>query len=168
MSHTQLEALVRLLTDGEVEFVVVGRLAAVVHGSAHVTYDVDVCYNRSPDNLERLSHTLAQIRPVLRGAPPVLPFRLDLPTLKAGLNFTPATELGALDLLGEVSGLGGFREALAASDAVELFDRTVRVLSLPALIAAKKAAGRGKDLLIVPELEALLALRPQPERPDEG
>ena len=54
MTATQFEALVGLLAEADVEFVLVGGLAAVIHGSAHVTYDLDVCYGRSPANIERL------------------------------------------------------------------------------------------------------------------
>ena len=164
MTATQLEALVELLAAADVEFVVVGGLAAVVHGSAYVTNDVDVCYGRSTANVTRLCTALSRVHPTLRGAPKDLPFRLDPPTVTAGLNFTLDTDLGALDLLGEVLGLGGYAAVANHSEAVELFGRSVRVLRLEALIRAKRAAGRKKDLLLLPELEALLELRkPPPE-----
>lgn len=159
MTATQLEALVGLLADGDVEFVVVGGLAAVVHGSAYVTHDVDVCYGRSATNVERLCEALGPVHPTLRGAPKGLPFRLDPPTVAAGLNFTLDTDLGALDILGEVQGLGAYPGVAEHSETVDLFGRSVRVLTLEALIRAKRAAGRRKDLLLIPELEALLELR---------
>jgi predicted nucleotidyltransferase len=162
LTATQLEALVELLASADVEFVVVGGLAAVVHGSAYVTNDVDVCYGRSAANVERLCRVLSRVHPTLRGAPKDLPFRLDPPTVAAGLNFTLDTDLGALDLLGEMQGLGGYAEAAEHSEVVELFGRSVRVLTLEALIRAKRAAGRRKDLLLLPELEALLELRKSP------
>jgi predicted nucleotidyltransferase len=162
VTATQLEALVGLLADGDVEFVVVGGLAAVVHGSAYVTHDVDVCYGRSATNVERLCGALAPVHPTLRGAPRGLPFRLDPPTVAAGLNFTLDTDLGALDILGEVQGLGAYTEVAEHSETVDLFGRSVRVLTLEALIRAKRAAGRRKDLLLIPELEALLELRKPP------
>jgi len=159
VTATQLEALVGLLADGDVEFVVVGGLAAVVHGSAYVTHDVDVCYGRSATNVERLCEALGPVHPTLRGAPKGLPFRLDPPTVAAGLNFTLDTDLGALDILGEVQGLGAYPGVAEHSETVDLFGRSVRVLTLEALIRAKRAAGRRKDLLLIPELEALLELR---------
>lgn len=162
MTATQLEALVRLLADGDVDFVVVGGLAAVVHGSAYVTHDVDVCYGRSATNVDRLCGALARAHPTLRGAPQGLPFRLDPPTVAAGLNFTLDTDLGALDILGEVQGLGAYPQVAEHSETVDLFGRSVRVLTLEALIRAKRAAGRRKDLLLIPELEALLELRKPP------
>ena len=102
MTATRFEELVHLLFAQDVEFVLVGGLAAVIHGSAYVTYDVDVSYGRSGTNIERLCTALAPVHPTLRGAPPGLPFRLDPPTVAAGLNFTLDTDLGALDLLGEM------------------------------------------------------------------
>jgi predicted nucleotidyltransferase len=162
VSATQFEALVPLLAEAEVEFVLIGGLAAVVHGSAYVTYDLDVCYGRSADNVERLCRALAAVHPTLRGAPKDLPFRLDTATVSAGLNFTLETDLGALDLLGEVQPLGGYTELASQSDETELFGRRIKVLTLEALIRTKRAAGRRKDLLVIPELEALLELRKRP------
>ncbi|MEK7785119.1 MAG: hypothetical protein AAB658_06795 [Chloroflexota bacterium] len=77
----------------------------------------------------------------------------------AGLNFTLDTDLGALDLLGEASPFGEFLQVIQHAEEAELFGYRVRVLSLEALIDAKRAAGRQKDLLVIPELEALLELR---------
>ena len=162
MSATNFQRLMALLTEAEVEFIVIGGLAATVHGSAHVTYDVDVCYERSPENVERLCRALAAVHPQLRGAPGDIPFRFDPPTVLAGLNFTLDTHLGALDLLGEVAPLGEFLQAAAQSEIAELFGFRVRVLSLEALIRAKRTANRTKDLLVIPELEALLELRKRP------
>ena len=162
MTTTNFRQLVSLLTEAKVEFVVIGGLAATVHGSAHVTYDVDVCYDRSPDNVERLCRALADIHPKLRGAPKDIPFQFDPRTVSAGLNFTLDTDLGALDLLGEVSPLGEFPQVASQSEFAELFGLRVRILSLEALIQAKRTAGRTKDLLVIPELEALLELRKRP------
>jgi hypothetical protein len=75
MSATNFQRLLALLAEAEVEFVVIGGLAATVHGSAHVTYDVDVCYERSLANVERLCRALASVHPHLRGAPPDIPFQ---------------------------------------------------------------------------------------------
>ena len=69
-------------------------------GSVRITLDLDICYSRATESLERLTLALAPLKPRLRGTPP------DLPTLRAGLNFTLNTDLGPIDLLGEVSGIG--------------------------------------------------------------
>ena len=151
--------IIRLLLDNKVEFVVIGGLAMSLHGSAYVTMDLDLCYRRTPGNLAALAAALAPIHPYLRGVPPGLPFRLDVPTLQAGLNFTLTTDHGDLDLLGEVSGVGSFDAVLAQSDDQSAFGMTFRVLSLDGLIAAKRAAGRVKDRNHLLELEALKKLR---------
>ncbi|HZY83627.1 MAG TPA: hypothetical protein VFE78_02240 [Gemmataceae bacterium] len=151
--------IVHRLLDQHVEFVVVGGLAMAAHGSTYLTKDLDVCYNRASANLAALVAALVQLHPYLRGAPPGLPFRLDVPTLQAGLNFTFSTDLGDLDLLGEVSGLGDYSKVFAQSQESAMFGMQVRVLSLDGLIAAKKAAGRNKDRNHLLELEELKKLR---------
>jgi hypothetical protein len=152
-------ALVTLLAREPVEFVLIGGLAMKLHGSVHVTEDLDVCYGRSPANISALATALASIHPYLRGAPPGLPFRFDAATIQAGLNFTLRTDLGDVDFLGEVSGVGKYEQALARSDDMELYGLKIRVLSLDGLIAAKKAAGRVKDRNHLLELEELKKLR---------
>jgi predicted nucleotidyltransferase len=153
------QAIVRRLQDQGVQFVVIGGLAMIAHGSAYLTKDLDLCYERSPANLAALVAALDPLHPYLRGVPPGLPFRLDVPTLQAGLNFTLTTDCGDLDLLGEVSGLGAYLRVLAQSVERKMFDMTVRILSLDGLIAAKKAAGRGKDKQHLLELEELKKMR---------
>ena len=154
-----LGRLLKRLSEGGVEFILVGGLAATAHGSAHITFDLDVVYRRTPDNIERLAATVAPIHPYLRGAPEGLPFVFDAPTIKRGLNFTLQTELGDLDLLGEIAGGGTFDELLADTVVVHVFDHDIRCVTLPRLIALKRAAGRRKDLNILAELEALLEER---------
>jgi hypothetical protein len=139
------EALVRRFADHHVEFVLIGGLAMVAHGSSAVTKDLDLCYSRTPANMIALADALAPIHPYHRGVPPGLPFRFDVPTMQAGLNFTLITDDGDVDLLGEVSGVGTYQEALVQSEERDLYGLTVRILSLDGLIAAKKAAGRAKD-----------------------
>jgi hypothetical protein len=150
------EALLRVLVSGKVEFILVGGFAARVHGSARLTQDIDIVYNRAPDNLARIESALAPLSPYLRGAPPGLPFRLDAPTLKAGLNFTLTTALGDLDLLGEITGGGMYHDLVVHAKSVELFAMACLCLDLPTLIATKRAAGRPKDLEVIAELEVLL------------
>ena len=153
---TDFPRLIGALSDAGVEFIIVGGLAATVHGSARLTQDVDVVYRRTDENIRRLAEALANLEPYLRGAPPGLPFDWSAATIRRGLNFTLVTKAGDIDLLGEIVG-GGTYDHLATSCAtIELFGRTCRCLDLPALIRAKRAAGRPKDLEAVAELEALL------------
>jgi len=99
-----LLACVRVLSAARVDYIIVGGVAAGIHGALRTTLDLDVVYSRNPDNVDRLVTALAPYDPSLRGAPPGLPFRLDPETVRRGLNFTLTTTLGDLDLLGEVTG----------------------------------------------------------------
>ena len=150
------ERLLGTLSDAGVEYILVGGFAATLHGSARVTFDLDVVYARRTENIARLAAALAPLEPYLRGAPPGLPFRWDAETIRRGLNFTLTTNLGPLDVFGEISGGGTYESLSADAETLLLFGREVRVLSLVRLIAAKRAAGRPKDLEVIAELEALL------------
>lgn len=151
-----LRQLLATLTEAGVDFILVGGLAATAHGAARVTYDVDVVYARDSANLERLVEALEAHHPYLRGAPPGLPFRWDRAMLEQGLNFTLTTDLGALDLLGEIAGGGGYRELLPDTLEIELFGFHCRCLTLRRLIEVKRAAGRPKDFEAIAELEEIL------------
>jgi hypothetical protein len=151
--------IVALLADAGVEVVLIGGLAAQAHGSARLTQDVDLVYRRTPENIARLAQTLTPHAPYLRGAPPGLPFRFDAATIQRGLNFTLTTRLGDVDLLGEIVGGGSYEQLTPHCTPLKVFGRQVLVLDLPALIRAKRAAGRPKDLEAIAELEALLAER---------
>ena len=155
----QAERLLTALCQANVAFVVIGGMAAVAQGSAYVTADLDICYQRQSNNYQRLSQALQPFQPRLRGAPAALPFVLDAQTLRGGLNFTLTTEGGDLDLRGEVTGLGDYEAVKAHAEAVELYGYRVWVLTLRGLIIPKQAAGRPKDLRLLPELQALQALR---------
>ncbi len=101
---TDFAGILRVLLQNKVEFILVGGVAAVAHGSARATFDVDVVYARSRDNMARLAEAISPLEPCLRGAPPGLPFQWDVETIAHGLNFTLTTRLGDLDLLGEIVG----------------------------------------------------------------
>lgn len=152
---TDFPSALSALAEAGVEFIVVGGLAAVIHGSARLTHDLDLVYARTPENLERLAKLLAAHGAYLRGAPPGLPFSMDSETLRKGLNFTLTTDLGPIDLLGEMLGAGTYEEIVASAVEATLFGRTCRVVDLETLIRAKRAAGRPKDLEVLAELQAL-------------
>lgn len=147
------------LVHNRVEFVVIGGLAMIAHGITYITKDLDICYSRAETNITAIAAAFAPLRPYLRGVPPGLPFQFDAPTIRAGLNFTLTTTLGDVDLLGEVSGVGRYEQALVLSEEKVMGGQRVRVLSIDGLIAAKKAAGRTKDKLHLLELEELRKLR---------
>lgn len=152
---TDFQALIEALCEGEVEFILIGGLAAVAHGSARLTQDIDIVYSRSPENLKALATALANHQPYLRGAPPGLPFVWGQKTLAQGLNFTLTTRLGDIDLFGEITGGGGYSDLRPHTIELDLFGRKVLCLDLEKLIQVKRAAGRPRDLEAIAELEAL-------------
>jgi hypothetical protein len=146
------------LAKHRVRFVVIGGLGGRLRGSTTVTNDVDICYSRDKENLERMARALRELHATLRGAPKDVPFVLDAGTLRMGDSFTVDTDAGKLDILGHPSGIpGGYEELQRTADEMSLgFGLTVRVASIDDLILMKRAAGRAKDLI---EVEVLGALR---------
>lgn len=150
--------MVRRLTEAHVRFVVIGGLAATAHGSPRITDDVDICYDPAADNREKLAQTLAGWAAYLRGVEPGLPFIMDAQMLRTTPVMTLVTNQGNIDVMDRVAGVGEYDDVLRESQEVAAAGVTFRVLSLPALIRAKRAAGRKKDRDQLPELEALLEL----------
>jgi hypothetical protein len=95
----QIETILKLLKNADVEFIVIGGVAMVAHGSAHVTFDIDICYRRTKENITKVCEVLAPFQVKLRGAPSELPlpFRFDVETVRRGLNFTLDSDLGDID-----------------------------------------------------------------------
>lgn len=151
----KIELAIETLVKNKVEFVIVGDIAITAHGSAYITKDLDFCYSRNKANLKNIVSALAPFKPRPRGFPENLPYIFDETTLRNATNFTFETEIGDVDLLGEVAGIGVFSEVKEFSTLMELFGFEARVLSIEGLILAKRAAGRPKDLLVLPELEAM-------------
>jgi hypothetical protein len=151
----QPEAVIRLLGRHDVQYVLIGGLAAVTHGSGMVTQDIDICYARNAANLERLADTLREVHADLRGTEPGLPFRLDAKTLARGDSFTFTTDLGPIDVLGTPAGTSGYEDLARTAEPFQLFGFRVLVADIDDLIRMKRAAGRAKDLLAVEELGAL-------------
>ena len=153
---TDFRALLHALTDSGVEFIVVGGVAATAHGVARLTLDLDIVYQRGPENIARMVSAISPLQPYLRGAPPGLPFQWDELTIKRGLNFTLTTNLGQLDLLGEITGGGNYEALLPYAEDLEIFGVICRCLGIEKLIEVKNAAGRPKDFEPMAELKALL------------
>ena len=150
-----LERLLEVFDTAGVECIIIGGIAARAHGSARITQDVDIVYARTADNIRRMVGALAPFSPYLRGAPPGLPFEWSEATVKAGLNFPLTTTIGAIDILGEVTGGGRYEDLLSHSILLEVFGHSTRVVTLPWLIHLKRSAGRPRDLEVIAELEAL-------------
>ena len=154
---TNLGKQLALLAGGGVRFIVIGGIAAAAHGSVRATLDLDVVYERTPENIARLAGVLAPHAPYLRGAPPGLPFAFDAATIAHGLNFTLTTTMGDFDFLGEVVGGGTYDELLTHTIEIAAFGVRCRYVDLDTLVKLKRAAGRPKDLEAIAELELLRA-----------
>jgi len=151
----QLNRLIERLCDAGVDFVIVGGFAGVLHGSSLVTRDLDVCAVLSAENIAKLRAALGDLHPIHRLTPQRLSF-MDIP--EPGLdmkNLYLETQLGPVDFLGSILGIGDFERVRAASIEIELFGRPCRVISLQDLIRAKEALGRDKDLLAAQQLRAI-------------
>lgn len=157
--------LLRALVDHEVRFVLIGGLAATLHGSPSITRDLDICYARDQANLDRLVEVLRKLGAKLRGVPADLPFILDARSLLFGDSFTFVTSGGPFDCLGTPAGTRGFDDLNANAIELNLEGLKIRVVSLNDLIRMKRSAGRPKDLI---ELEVLGALREELEKRSGG
>lgn len=154
-NHLKLKELLALLVEHKVRFSVIGGVALIARGVQRATEDLDIAYARDRENLRHLAEALSPIHPRLRGVSADLPFALDEASLRNGLNFTLDTDLGPLDLMGEVAGLGSFEHVDEASSELEIGDIRLLVLTLDGLEKAKRAAGRPKDLLDLGFIKAL-------------
>jgi hypothetical protein len=155
-----LQAILAAREVAGVRYVLIGGLAMVAHGSAHVTQDVDMTYSRDPENLALLAKALAPLKPQLRDAPPGLPFMFGPRTLRNTVNLTLETALGEMDTLGEVPGVASFDELWDRSRVVALYGYPVHIGSLADLITMKRVSDRPKDRLHLMELEALIRINP--------
>jgi predicted nucleotidyltransferase len=150
--------LLRRLVDGGVDFVVVGGVAAVAHGSAAFTQDLDITYAPDDENLNRLGRVLVELDARLRGVTDDVPFIPDGRTLRRTRLLTLESPEGLIDLLAQPDGSPTYARLRERADLYEIAGVEVRVASLDDLIAMKKAAGRPKDLIAIEELEAIKRL----------
>jgi predicted nucleotidyltransferase len=151
-------AILEALSGANVRYVLIGGLAMIAHGSAHVTSDIDVGYARDRANIGSAVRALQGLHPRLRGFPEDLPFVWDEQTLRSASNVTLATDAADLDMLGDIPGVDDFEGLWARSKEVELYGLKVRVASVDDLIAMKRAANRPKDQSHLLELYALKKL----------
>ncbi len=151
----ELSRITQRLAEFQVDFVIAGGMGILMHGSALMTRDVDVACRMEPDNLLKVFLAFETLHPAHRMTPQKLPFTREQAE-KGGLrNLYLSTDWGQLDCLGDIKGIGGYAECRARSESVDLEGVSVRVLSLDALITAKRAMGRPRDLHAVLELEAI-------------
>lgn len=159
------EHLLTRLIEHEVEFVLVGGFAATAYGSTLLTQDVDICMRFSPDNLMRLQEALADLHPVHRMTPQRLPRRFTTETCVGLKDLYLDTDLGQLDCLGLIQGVGDFEDVKKHTIEVSLAAGVCRVLSLDALIRSREAMGRPRDRESLLQLRAIRQRLKQREPP---
>lgn len=149
--------LLKRLAEHQVECVIIGGMAGVLHGSPIVTEDVDVCAPLDRENLARILNALSGLHPRFRMNPQRPPLPDDPERLRGCKNLYLLTDLGQLDILSETSGIGDYGEVARHAMVIEVGGTPYRVLDLESLIQAKRAMGRAKDLRAAAELEAIRA-----------
>ncbi len=159
---TEINRLLQKLCDAEIDFVIVGGFAAMLHGSSMLTRDLDVCAVLTDTSITRLRETFRDLNPIHRQTPQRLSF---LDTLDPGVplkNVYLQTDLGPLDVMSSITGIGDFESVRKHAVPFDLFGRRVHVMSVEDLIKAKEALGRHKDLLVAQELRAIVAKNEKP------
>lgn len=147
--------LLKVLIDAEIDFVLVGGFASVVYGSSFVTRDLDICALVTPEQIEKLRQCLKDFHPKHRMTPKKLSF-LEFPAETKGVNnIYLETDLGVLDIISQVTGVGAYPEIKAKAVEIALYGKKCKIIALDDLITSKKAMGRDKDLAVVKELEAV-------------
>ena len=148
-----LNYILKSLLDNEVEFILIGGFASVIHGSNHVTQDLDICAVISNDQIEKIRKSLRELSPVHRM------------NLKANVSFNDRplpdenvqniylqTDAGVLDILSSVIGVGDFNELKKNAIQVPLFGKKCLVISIDDLIKCKQSMTRPKDKIVLEEL----------------
>jgi hypothetical protein len=147
--------LLTYLAKAEVNFVIIGGFASVVHGCTNVTQDIDLCCDFSPANLMRLQEALASLNPVHRMTTKKIKLELTEENCKSLKNLYLDTDLGQLDCLGYVKGVGGYGQAIKVSEKIEIDGKVFNILNIEALIESKQAMNRPHDQQTIIELKAL-------------
>ena len=159
-----LTEILHRLSACRVDFVIVGGFAAVAHGSATVTQDIDICCDFSEPNLKKLYKAVQDLHPIHRLSPHKPPLQITPAFCKGLKNLYLDTDMGVLDCLSSIRGLGHYENVKKHSVVIKgMEDLKFRVLSLDSLIRAKKAMDRPKDAETVIQLQAI-----QDRRKEEG
>lgn len=147
--------ILRRLSEHDVEFAIIGGLAGVAHGSSLVTEDLDVCAPLTRENLSRILAALGSLNPRWRMLPNRPPLPPDASKLDGYKNLYILSDWGQVDFLSDIAGIGGYDQVARRCVTLDIAGRPCRVLSLDALIEAKRAMGRPKDIQAAIELEAI-------------
>jgi hypothetical protein len=146
------KALLVRLQQHQVDFLIIGGVCGVLHG---VTLVTKICCRFTPQNLRRIEAALKDLHPIHRLTANKLPFELTDDLCARLKNIYLQTDLGKLDCLSEIAGVGDYEQALKRSEVVRMPYGQFRILDIDALIDAKEAAGREQDLLAVKQLRAI-------------
>lgn len=158
MASPNLESLLATLASSDVEFIVVGMLAAVAQGAPVTTHDLDIVHRRTPENVARLVDILVnRLDARYRGRQDVL--RPTAEILAGTGHSLLQTNAGPLDVLGAIEGGRDYDALLPNSQHVEISGHTVHVLDLATLIELKRGSTRLKDQMVLPVLEETLRQR---------
>ncbi len=158
MSGDLFNLLERLVNAG-VDFVIVGGFAGVVHGCTYITQDIDICCDFRPVTLLSIQKAISDLHPVHRMTPGRKKFELTEQTCSQFKNLYLDTDIGQLDCLSFIDGLGDYGEVRRESELIEVEEIKMRVLSVDALIKTKKSMNRIRDKEAVLQLEAIKKLR---------
>jgi predicted nucleotidyltransferase len=156
--RSDFPSLLKRLVSAGVDFIIVGGYAGVVHGCTLVTQDVDICCNFAPGNLLALQEAIADLHPVHRMTPGRQPLELTAENAGQFRNLYLDTDLGHLDCLSEIQGLGGYDEVAKASQTIEIDGLPLCVLTIDALIVTKEAMNRPRDREAIRQLRAIKEL----------
>jgi hypothetical protein len=151
--------LLKRLVKADVNFVIVGGFAGVVYGCTYVTQDIDICCDFSADNLLRLQKALYGLNPVHRMTPNRQKLKLTEDNCTQLKNLYLDTDIGQLDCLSFINGIGDFQTVKGKSTLIEIDDIQLRVLTLDALIKSKKTMNRPRDRQTVLQLQAIKKLK---------
>ena len=151
--------LLQHLTRAKIDFVIVGGFAGVVHGCTYVTQDIDICCVFAPTTLLALQEALTELHPVHRMTPGRRPLVLTTENATQFNNLYLDTDLGRIDCLSEIAGLGDYGQVKQDSELIDVEGMRLRVLTLDALIKTKQAMNRPRDREILLQLQAIKALK---------
>ncbi len=152
-----LSKLLKIFLDLQLEFVIVGGFAGVLHGSSLVTQDLDLCFLLSEENITKLRVALKDYHPYLRITPQKLSFLQYPADISKIKNLYLATDIGVIDLLSHITGVGDYNRVTEQAVQISVFGQACKVMSLDDLILAKSAMNRPKDAAMLRELQIIKA-----------
>ncbi len=157
--------LLKLLTN-RVEFVLIGGVAAILHGASTFTKDIDVCASFANENLDRIVEALHDLDPRYRMTPQKLKMPSDASKLYGYKNLYLQTTLGEIDLLSEVDGVGPYSIVKDHAELITLGDTQIPVMSMEDIIQSKGFLGRPKDRQVIAELRLVQQAKANHQKPE--